>query len=165
MAYSDTTAREVLLRIVARLQAALSLTDATCFLGKGTDTPADEQPNPGNYWLIVHDHGGQYDEAMVDGGGTAQMTAVMTVGVKICTPIQQDELGHATEALTDSSLGLGTIFAAVRGALACHVLLKANGDDIVREPIMPLGWQPSRDEGPWSTMVALFRVMFDEAAP
>lgn len=140
MAYTDTTFATVLTRVVARLQSSLSLTDATCYLT--ADRRRQPMSPPSVAFYTVAPGPGDFDQGMLDGGGREQLCAnPATLYVTIWTKVQRDEPGHATAMLTDATDGLVALMDGVLESLCTHALLDGSGNEILREPLSPLGWE------------------------
>lgn len=102
--------------------------------------------NPGEFVFVVAPSGGQFDEAMMDGGGQAQMTAATNIVVKCHATGQFDQAGRAKEMLANSSTGLIVIHRKLLKALSIWDPTDS-GNEQTRNPIMPGSWSYQRAGG------------------
>ena len=158
MARTNTTPVAVLRAVTARLQDALHLNDATCFISL-PGMPIDV--NPGTLYVTIEPGGGSFGQGMLDGGGRNQLSDDSTLVTVVHTRLNVDELGRATQALTDATLGLLAMYWQVVDTLTIWDAQDTDGNEILREPMRPLSHgDPQWDQDTYSKQV-VWQTMFD----
>jgi hypothetical protein len=157
----STTLPVVLAAVAARLRSQLSLTEATCYWMLDREEPT---PTSKNFFVTIHPDGGNFDEALFDGGGENQLTDSTGIVVTIHTHTQLDRGGRDKEALFQPNKGLLPYMKPVLKALAGHdLVINDNGDTCLRELIRPVGYKtPLRSHAErWSRIEIYFALSFD----
>ncbi len=120
---SDTSQSFVLQQIVARLRAALSLDERSCYVSLSRWLSPKLAGYGGPYWIVVVPGEGRYDESYPAGGGAQQILERAQVEVAACTRIRLDQAEHADALFTDTTRGLLELKRQILQALAGHDLL------------------------------------------
>ena len=160
MARIDTDLAEVLQAVVSRLIDQIDgFTPATCFLAlHPEDVPHSKI---GDIFCAVFPAQGTFDEGMFDGGGENQVCSNTEFVVKIYSALQTDEDGHATEFLTNATLGVIAKMKQVLLALAGHDLTNEDGDTFLRDLPCPGKYAFERADKKAGSVELTFKISFD----
>lgn len=150
----------ILSAIVARLIAQVSgCNAATCYLCLNPD--AVPSPNPGDFVYVVAPTGGEFDDALFDGGGQNQATVNAGVIVKIHSPVQLDEARHDAQFLTHSTLGVLEKSRLVMKALADWSPADGGANEITRNPLIPANYGITHSQRQLGAVELTFHLTYD----
>jgi len=152
--------KTILLAIVARLRNEIEwCNESTCYF---TLNPRAKPSNTGDRWITVSPGGGKFDESQFAGGGRVLLTADSRFTVTIHSPVALDEVGHDTEFLMNESLGVLEAMDEVLEIFAEFDPLDPDGNEMLRQPICPDGWEEPERQSEWlGSLGVVFQIMFD----
>jgi len=131
---TTTTQDAVLLAIVDRLRAKLSLSESECFLS----VHPEGQPTVNhNLWMTVSPEDGQIDGSAFVGGGAATLFEETFAVITIFSAMRLDRPEHSVSFLTEEARGVLVAKRKVLKALAGFDPTNTDGDMILNEPLIP----------------------------
>jgi len=156
----------ILLAVVTRLRAQLDtaerpVNESNCYLSLD---PSARKKTASDLVFVVGPSSGQFDEAMIEGGGVEQLTADIYIIVTIQSALQLDEAQREESFLTDSAMGVLKSATNVLAALATWDPSTTSGGDTllqVRDPLMPSGFEFSKEGKSKGSMTLTFKCKFD----
>lgn len=155
----DSRLDTILNAIVARLIDEVEDADeASCFLAIETDQLA---PSADGFVVLVSPQSGQFDEGALDGGGQVMATDYFEFSVTVYSTTMLDDSYRDNKALTDAALGLVQRHRDVLQALTAHDLLNTDDENVLRDPILPRGYEFGRSGRGLCFVRQVFRLAFD----
>ena len=156
----------ILRAVVTRLRAQLNsgtrpVNESNCYLCLD---PNAKKKTASDLVFVVGPSSGSFDEAMIEGGGQEQLTADLYLIVTIQSALQLDEAQREEYFLTDAGLGVLGAGTDVLAALAVWDPSTTSGADTllqVRDPLMPSGFEFSKEGKSKGSMTLTFKCKFD----
>lgn len=144
MARVDSDLGAILLAVVNHLVTQGLFTAECCYLTI-SDGRDDIVPSAGEFVCTVCPRGGIFADPYLDGGGNKQAADFFEFSVSVYSTVQLDEADRETVFLTDSTLGLLQKLRLVLKALTALDVTIPGGNNVLRDPILPQGYQISRN--------------------
>lgn len=132
---APTTKAEVMLAIVGKIRASLSVfsSPTTCFLS--SDVAPDSEVVP-TLFCTVSPAGGDFGEGVL-GAGPFGIEQRLSVNVGVWVRISKDRPAHSDYMLTDHAKGLFTLSHQLLVALAGQQIYRADGHPLLEQVITP----------------------------
>lgn len=166
MPRTDGTEEEILDAVIERLIATIPSTfnESNLLLCMDWQGP---QMTPGDICGLVGPDDGEFNEAMLDGGGQDQATFATGIIVGVFTPIRIDPSKRHSEALKNSTRGLLPVWRKVLKSLT-NWSPGDVGDELTRNPLFPTTRNWVKDEvtsGKYLGFYQRFSVTYDVDLP
>ncbi|MDE2102945.1 MAG: hypothetical protein KGL39_37220 [Patescibacteria group bacterium] len=150
----------IVLAILGEIQSSLATDSESAFVSLDPDG-LELSAAPGQFIYVIFPSGGTFDDTLIDGGGNFQATVYATIAIRIYSFVQLDEYGRDTLWLSQNSLGISEPMRQLLKLISQADMTDVDGNDLLREPIMPVAFKTIRPSREIGAIEVLFQVCYD----